>query len=169
MRSILTALMAAAVMCATAPRAYAQDSDTEVRVALAERLIDATVRDGLDKLMDDVIDRQMDAAPNLTDEQRAWNVANVPEILQRHLTAMIDDMELRYAEAFTTAELRALVGFYETPEGRAIAAKQQDVGARQGEQLMAFMQAFATDYRAKFCAAFACAGTNADAADRAKH
>lgn len=168
MRPFLIALMAAAV-CAFAPHAHAQDDDLEVRTALAERLIDATVRDGLNKMMDDVIERQMDAAPNLTDEQRAWNIANVPEILQRHLTVMVDDMESRYAATFTTAELRALVGFYETPEGRAIAAKQQDIGARQGEGLMLFMRAYVADYRAKYCAAFDCPASSPDAAGLAKH
>lgn len=157
MRTIQIALTAAFV-CAFAPCALAQDGDIEVRAALAERLIDATARDGLDKMMDDIIARQMEAMPSLTEEQRAWNLANVPAIMERHLTVMIDDMERRYAETFTTAELRALVSFYETPEGRVIAAKQNDVGARQGEGLMTFMQAYVTDYRAKYCAAFDCPG-----------
>ncbi|WP_298163336.1 DUF2059 domain-containing protein [Brevundimonas sp.] len=157
MRTILIALMAAG-LCALAPGALAQDADIEVRAALAERLIDATARDGLDKMMDEVVARQLEAMPNLTEEQRAWNVANVPTIMERHITVMIDDMERQYAETFTTAELRALVEFYETPEGRVIAAKQTDVGARQGEGLIAFMQAYVADYLAKYCAAFDCPG-----------
>lgn len=169
MRIIQITLMAA-VVCAFAPCALAQDADTEVREALAERLIDATARDGLDKMMDDVVARQLAAIPNLTEEQRAWNVTNVPLIMERHLTVMIDDMERRYAETFTTAELRALVDFYETPEGRVIAAKQNDVGARQGEGLIAFMQAYVADYRAKYCAAFDCpAPTSASEMGKSAH
>lgn len=169
MRIIQIALMAA-VLGGFAPCALAQDADIEVRAALAERLIDATARDGLDKMMDDVITRQQDAIPNLTEEQRAWNVANVPTIMERHLTVMIDDMERRYAETFTTAELRALVGFYETPEGRVIAAKQNDVGAHLGEGLIAFMQAYFADYRAKYCAAFDCPGpTSASEMGKSAH
>lgn len=155
MRTVLIALMAAA-LCAFAPHAHAQDGDADVRAALAERLVDAIARDGLDKLIDEVITRQLDAIPNLTEEQRAWNIENVPQILQEHLTVMIDDMEARYAETFTASELRALVEFYETPAGRIIAAKQNDVGSRQGEGMLAFMQAYAADYRAKYCAAFDC-------------
>lgn len=166
---ILLLVLASCAMCVVAPQALAQDGDEAIRAALAERLIDATVREGMDKMMDDVIERQMAAASNLTDEQRAWNIANVPQIFEPHLTAMIDDMERRYAETFTAAELRALVGFYETPAGRIIAAKQNEVGTYQGEQMVAFMQAYIADYRAKYCAAFGCPGQSPDAAGLNKH
>ena len=80
----------------------------------------------------------------------------MPEIMGRHLDVMIDQTETLYAERFTEDQLRALVEFYETPEGRAISLRQQEVSVVVGEGLMTFMRAFVTDYRAKYCAAFDC-------------
>jgi len=166
-RTLLIAL-ATAVICAVAPQAMAQDSDAIVRGTLSERLIDAMVRDNIEKVMEDVVEQVVTSHGNMTDEQAAWTRANVPEIMGRHLEVMIDQTEALYAEHFTEAELRAMVDFYETPQGRAIATKQNEVGAIQGQGMMAFMQAFVTDYRDKYCAAFTCPA-NAVTPSAAKH
>eukprot|EP01035_Chromulina_nebulosa_P054934 gene54934-75276_t len=128
----------AGAMSALGPQARAQDGDTSVRAALAERLISAMVRDGIDKVMDGVIAQMLTASPDITEEQAAWTRANVPEIMGRHLDVMIGESEALYAERFTEQELRALVEFYETPRGRAIALKQSEVGAQQCQGMAPF-------------------------------
>lgn len=155
MRTLLITLMAGA-LCALAPQAMAQDGEAAVRGQLSERLIDAMVRDNIEKIMEDVVEQVVTSHGHMTDEQAAWTRSNVPEIMGRHIEVMIDQTETLYAEHFTEAELRAMVEFYETPQGRAIATKQNEVGAIQGQGIMAFMQAFVTDYRDKYCAAFTC-------------
>lgn len=168
MRTILIALMAAG-LCALAPQARAHDGDATVRAALAERLIAAMVRDAIDKVVEGIVEQMLAESTNTTDEQATWTRANVPEIMRRHLEVMIDESEALYAERFTEQELRALVEFYETPMGRTIALKQNEVGAQQGQGMATFIQAFAADYQAKYCAAFTCPGGSPDAAGVAKN
>jgi hypothetical protein len=166
-RILLTVLIAGA-LTVLAPQARAQDGTEAARAALAERLIVATVRDSIDKVVEDTIERML-ADSEVTDEQAEWQRTNMPAIMGRRLETMIDQTEALYAERFTEQELRALVEFYETPEGRAISLKQNEVSALMGQSVMTFMQAFVADYIAKYCAAFTCPAQSPDAAGRAKH
>lgn len=155
MRTAVVAFLTS-VFIFNAGYANAQSSDAEVRSNLAERLIDATARESLDKIMEEAVDRQAATLVELSDEQRAWYSANALPIFRPHLQTMIDDMEAQYAEAFTAAELTALVAFYETPEGRVIARKQSQVGAMLGENLGEMARAYVSDLLTKFCATFDC-------------
>ncbi|QTN18440.1 DUF2059 domain-containing protein [Brevundimonas sp. AJA228-03] len=139
-----------------APAAQAQTSDADVRAELAERLIAVTARDNLDKMLSDATEQMLASQSESTEEQQAWTRANVPDLLAQNLEAMIDRTEELYAERFTVRELRALVEFYESPAGRVIANKQNELGVEMGEELLIYMRGFFADYRAKYCAAFDC-------------
>jgi len=151
----LTAVLAALIL-AVAPAAHAQEADVEAREALAERLIAVTVRDTMDKLLDSVVEQMVADQVDATEEQQAWTRANVPDLIERNLGVMIDHTETLYAEHFTTEELQALVEFYDSPIGRVIALKQNEVSTLQGQDMITYLQGFVTDYRAKYCAAFDC-------------
>lgn len=150
-------IFAGALLCLwLAPAAQAQTSDAEVRADLAERLIAVTSRDNLDKMMSEATEQMVASQSEATEEQQAWTRANVPDLMAQNLEGMIDRMEALYAERLTASELRALVEFYESPEGRVIANKQNELGIDMGEELLTYMRGFVTDYRAKYCAAFDC-------------
>lgn len=103
-----------------------------------------------------MIDAQASTLNSLTEEQRTWYEANALPLLMPHLERMIDSMELRYAEVFSTAELSALVAFYETAEGQQIALKQNEIGAELGAQMGTVGRAYAMELRDKFCSEFGC-------------
>jgi hypothetical protein len=147
--------------------ALAQD-DPATREALAERYVEATVRDGMSKVLDELLDEEL-RVTELPQEQAAWMQANVPTILRTHLEPMIDDMEQAYADGLTEQELQALVDFYETPMGQTLALKQFKIGSRQGEQFVAFMTNYLTDLATKFCAEFDCPAGTLDAVSPAKN
>lgn len=165
---IFLILMMAGAMSAFATQTRAQEGDAQTRAALAERLIDAMVRESIDKVVDDVIGQMLSENSGAGDAQVAWTRATLPEMMGRHMEGLIDDMEGLYAERFTEQELRALVEFYETPMGRTIARKQNEVGAQQGLEMEAFMQAFMTEYIGKYCAEFGCGDGDPAAASLSK-
>ena len=158
MRQIL--IVTAAAMALWTSHATAQDAEHDVRAALAERLVDATVRDGLDKTLQRTVDDEVENS-RLPAEQTRWMQANMPDMLARHLVTMIDQTEALYAERLTVAQLTALVGFYDTPEGREIAARQFDLSAEVGAGMGPMMEAFLTELVTKFCAAFECPTSSA--------
>ncbi len=132
----------------------AQD-DAARRAALAERYVEATVREGMSKVLDGLLEEQLEVT-ELPADQTAWMQANLPTILRTHLEPMIDGMEQAYAESLTEQELQALVDFYETPQGRILALKQFEIESRQGQQSVTFMTSYLTDLMEKFCAEFEC-------------
>lgn len=152
MRFLLSLVISLSVL---ASGAAAQEDDSAVRSSLSEQLIEVLVREHIDKLIMDMVEEQI-AAGEVDDAQAAWTRENAPMILSRHAGPLIDEMETLYAERFTAVELQALLDLYATPEGRIIARKQQEIGGEQGTRMIAFLQAFAADYREKYCAAFEC-------------
>lgn len=153
MRHLLIAAIAVSALCTTP--ALAQDADSDARAALAERLVDATVRDGLDKALQRSVDAEVENS-ELPAEQVRWMQANMPEMLGRHMVGMLEHTEELYAERLTLEQLTALVAFYDTPQGREIAARQFDLSAEVGADMGPMLQAFLTDLVTKFCAAFEC-------------
>ena len=69
---------------------------------------------------------------------------------------MAKDMAPIYAETFTIEELEALVTFYSTPLGQAVAIKEFELGSRIDELLGGAMIEFFQTFEAKYCAEFDC-------------
>lgn len=149
-------LIAVLMMFVTATPSWAQDDDAETRAALAERLIVATVTTTIGKIVDEAVEGMLADQTEVTEDEAEWTRVNMPVIMNRHLQVMIDQVEAHYTERFTAGELLSLVEFYETPQGREIARKQNEVSALMGESLMTFMVGFTEEYLTKYCAEFDC-------------
>lgn len=165
MRLILTVVFA--FLSLSAPSATVAQDTADERAQLAERFIAITARGSLEEALTEQIETLAAGMDQATEEQRAWYRANALPILQPHLQAMIDRLEARYVETFTVEELRALVVFYDSPQGRSIAGKQNVIGVAQGAETLDMGNAYVADLLGKYCARFQCA-TGADQGGTAK-
>src|SRR4051812_13902342 len=114
----LSAGSAQARQAAAAPAAAAPSAKA---LALTKRYIaalhvDQTMKPMIQSMMGPMLDEQMRANPNLTDEQRKA----VRETLEEYISGdmmdqVLDRMTPVYATIFSEAELQSLVDFYESP------------------------------------------------------
>lgn len=140
----------------TACPAVAQDAAAARRTVLAERYVQLSVGDHLATVMETQIQDELLKTDDLPAAERAWMVANMPDILIRAMDGLMDEIVPLYAERFTEEELQALVSFFEGPLGQSIAVKQMEVGIDMQELLMPVMVEFLTELTTKYCAEFAC-------------
>ncbi len=147
-------------------KASVQVSDN--RAALTRRYLELTTG-GIDKIVQQLISEELagmaDAMPA---EQLAWFRANTVIIMRPHMDALIRSLSDDIQTRFTEAELEALVGFYDTREGRAIAAKQMEMGGALNQAMQGFQMAYLQDLMTKFCGAFDCEAMTRQAAGGAK-
>lgn len=132
---------------------HAQDAEQQ---ALARRYVEITLT-GMDKVIQSALSQSMGELPeDMEPEHRVWFAANAQPILMRHMRPLIDWMTADYALRFTSGELQALIGFYDTPQGRRIAFKQMEAGAAASPEILQFQGAYVVDLLTKFCAEFDC-------------
>lgn len=156
--SMLIGGQASAQDGAARPGAVASQQGEDRRTALAARFVELSLA-GLDKTMQSVMAAELgDLDDTLGEQEARWFRRHAPEILATHMRPVIDGMRQDYAERFTEAELTALVAFYDTPMGRAIARKQMESGAEQGMLMQQFERDYMIDLQTKFCGAFDCEG-----------
>lgn len=152
---LIVAFAVAGLMLVSTPAVQAQEADP--RPALAERYMQLAMAGNLDKAIRDAMTAELatlsDAMPP---EEFAWFRDNASEILNRHIQVMVTDMTRYHAEHFTVGELEALIAFYDTPTGRAIAIKQMEMGIEQGRQMEAFTEGYVGELLTKYCAVFDC-------------
>ena len=147
-------------------KASVQVSDN--RAALTRRYLELTTG-GIDKIVQKLIDDEITAmADNLPAEQLAWFRANTVTIMQPHMDGLIRSLSDDIQTRFTEAELEALIGFYDTPQGRAIAAKQLEMGGAMGQAMESFQMSYLRDLMTKFCGAFDCGAMEQEATGAAK-
>lgn len=138
------------------------------RAALTRRYLDLTTG-GVDKLVQQLVNDELTAmASEMPAEQLAWFRSSTVTIMRPHLDALIQSMSDDIQTRFTEAELEALIRFYDTPQGRAIAAKQLELGGAMGEAIQSFQMAYLQDLMTKFCGAFDCEAMAREAAGAAK-
>ena len=138
--------------------ATAQDPDRARRLSLAEEYVRLSAGEEVEKLVDQMIESQLAASPDMGEAERAWMRRNMPTLTLDFIDDLSGDLAVVYADVFTTAELEALVAFFSTPMGRSIATKQFEVGTRSGEIMSASLIRFLQNMEAKFCAEFECDG-----------
>ncbi len=147
-------------------KASVQVSDN--RAALTRRYLELTTG-GIDKIVQQLISEELagmaDAMPA---EQLAWFRANTVIIMRPHMDALIRSLSDDIQTRFTEAELEALVGFYDTREGRAIAAKQMEMGGAVSQAMQSFEMSYLQDLMTKFCGAFDCGAMAQEAAGATK-
>jgi hypothetical protein len=138
------------------------------RAALTRRYLELTTG-GIDKLVQQLVsDELMGIADEMPAEQLEWFRANTVIILRPHMDGLIQSLSDDIQTRFTEAELEALVGFYDTPQGRAIAAKQMEMGGALNQAMQGFQMAYLQDLMTKFCGAFDCEAMTRQAAGGAK-
>lgn len=126
------------------------------REALAQRYVDLTTG-GVDKIVRQMMNETISGFGSEVDAaHRQWFLNNAADILMPHMRRLIADMRGDIQTRFTEAELEAMIAFYDTPQGRAIATKQAEMGGALGMRMQAFEQAYAVELMAKFCGAFDC-------------
>ncbi|MNE49830.1 hypothetical protein D3C80_1443750 [compost metagenome] len=126
------------------------------RPALAERLVQLTLR-GMDKFTQETITGQLENADDaISEEQARWLRRHTPSIIESNLAPLVGAITEEYAARFTEAELNALIAFYEGPLGRDIARKQMETGGALGEAMQKFQVSFITELMTKFCGEFDC-------------
>lgn len=129
------------------------------REALAQRYVDLTTG-GADKIVRQMMTQTISGfGPEVDSDHRQWFLNNAADILMPHMPHMqrfIADIRADIQTRFTVAELEAMIAFYDAPQGRAIAAKQAEMGGALGMRMQAFQQAYTVDLMTKFCGAFDC-------------
>jgi hypothetical protein len=153
---ILTALFVTLVLSFSATSAWAQQGDRARRLELATRFVDLSMGEELPKMIDQLIEEELVAAPDMPQAERDWIRRNMPALTMAFIDDMAGELGPIYAEAFTLEELEALVGFYEAPMGRSIATKQFAINANSQEVLAGALLRFLQNLETKFCAEFDC-------------
>lgn len=129
MRALLVIVAALVLSAGGAAGQTAAPADNAVREALVRRYFKAME---FEKLMDSMVssmapvmvEQTAKSNPQLTAEQRSLISDVVRDAMHDVMTPKLIEMNVSlYAEAFSEAELRALVAFYESPEGRSIMHK----------------------------------------------
>lgn len=152
----LHALLLALTISFAANAAWAQDGDRARRLELAARFVELSMGEELPRMIDQLIEEELAAAPDMPQAERDWMRRNMPTLT----LSMVEDIGRQlgpiYADAFTMEELEALVGFYETPMGRSIATKQFAINANSQDVLAGALIRFFQNLETKFCAEFEC-------------
>lgn len=152
----LPALLAAILSLAFAVPAFAQDSDAARRLELAERYITLSIGENVEKVVGELIERELATSSDIPEAERAWMRANMPPLILVAIERMARDLAPIYAETFSLEELEALAGFYATPLGQSIARKQFEVAGQEDEVMTAALGQFFEEFSVKYCQAFAC-------------
>ena len=152
---VALALCLGLFMAAPAP-ALAQDPDAARRLQLAEQYVELSLGENIAALVGQIVEEDLAASPDMSDRERAWMRANMPPMILEAIDRMAKDMAPIYAETFTIEELEALVTFYSTPLGQAVAIKEFELGSRIDELLGGAMIEFFQTFEAKYCAEFDC-------------
>lgn len=152
----LSAFLLAVMISLGATQAWAQDGDRARRLDLATRFVELSMGEELPRMIDQLIEEELAAAPDMPQAERDWMRRNMPTLT----LSMVEDIGRQlgpiYADAFTTEELEALIGFYETPMGRSIATKQFAINANSQEVVGGALLRFFQNLETKFCAEFEC-------------
>lgn len=135
-------LLSLLTLLALTSGAFAQTSDP-AKLALAREAIAAMQ---VDRMLDGMTDqiKQMAAQQGqlpatATAEQRKQFetfMGKVTDLAMQEVKAVVAKMDVVYAEVYSEAELKAIVAFFSTPEGKSMLGKQPQVMNR----LMPLMQ-----------------------------
>lgn len=152
----LAVMMALALVLGLSTPALAQNIPTAHQRELAQRLIQLSTGDSLEKLVEQQAELALAGVGDLPTAEAAWVRTNMPRMMMRMIDTMLADMVVAYAEVFSEAELEAQITFYESPLGPSIANKALELGVRQQAILGEVMQAYVEEFTTKYCAEFDC-------------
>lgn len=156
MRFIVMAAVVLALGLATP--VVAQDQAATHRLELAERLVDLSSGDSLEKMVEQMVDSQIAALGGVPSAETDWMRAILPRMSVQALQRMMPELAALYAEVFTDAELEAQITLLESPLGRSIANKMIQLSIRQQNIVTVAMADFLEELTTKYCAEFDCSG-----------
>jgi len=164
---------AAVALCVVmASPVLAQSNDappSSENLALARRVVAITTPD-----YDKMILAQMQAGlaearlHEADPEIGKWMDKNAGPILLPHMRTLLDQITTVYAQRFTTAELEAMLAFYESPMGRVIAGKALSIGVEVNALVNPIIEAYATELLTRMCGEFDCGEGKSQPAARSK-
>lgn len=148
MKSWLIGLAASGLLVFGASGALAAEvalnKPTPHAVDLAQRYFKAlnmeqSLKPMLEMMMGAMIENQLNANPDLTPLQRGAMLDASKDVMADGLVIrMMNRMAPGFAQVLSERELEAMVGFYESPEGRSVISKMgalQKVGERVGQEM----------------------------------
>jgi len=161
-------------LCALGTGAIAQEPNA-ARQALAREAIAAMQVDKmLDNMAGQIKQMAMQRAqlpPTATAEQRQQFdtfMGRVTDLAMSEVRTMVSRLDSIYADVYTEAELKAIIGFFTTPEGKSMLAKQPQVMTRlmplmqeMQQAMLPKLQKLAQDYEAEMRASSAAAAAAA--------
>ena len=135
MRQITSALVVLALMTVSSSSLLAQDDG---RVKLAHELLEKM---GVRQLLDSGFDQMMKMQRDMAAQGAAMSggaeasksiepmMKEIGELFRRELSfdVLAPEMSRIYADAFTIEELRAIIGFFDSPAGKIFAAKMPEM------------------------------------------
>lgn len=133
-----------------------EDPGLERRQVLAERYIELSMGDGLEKALDAFVAEMIAESGDTRSEEAVWMRANLPDLVLRLVRGMADEMAPAYARGMTEEELTTLVAFYDSPIGREIARKTVTLSIETQPLMDAAVATYTEEFMTKFCAAFTC-------------
>lgn len=151
------ALSLAFLLAASAP---AQAAPEAGRLALAHRYMEAAhLGKTVDQTMAAVLPTALEGLPMGTVEEKARRQAILEvttEVTGDMVRKLAVQLEPVIAETYSTEELTAMVGFYESPIGQSVIAKQPVLAANMSPILRSLMPEMAKATREKLCARLGC-------------
>lgn len=155
MRFLKIILALLALVGATPAFSQTAPASRQHQLDLAERYLELTQGPSMSK----IVRRQIEEAyakSEMPDEQREWWTDNMAQIMETVLSATMVDLRDDVADLFTTAELEALVNFYDTPLGASVADKSLELSVLTQEAMAPHLLKAMESVLEKYCLRFDC-------------
>ncbi len=155
------AVSALALLCPAAGWSQAAAQPDPARLRLAHELIEAMGGPAqmtaiFENSATGAFDATIQAGGAVTPQDRAIVQETLHEVAQDIVPAMIDDSARLYAEEFDAAQLTAIVVFYKSPAGQAMAVKLPDLSRRLGAMTMQYIPTIRARLLERLCAKTRC-------------
>jgi hypothetical protein len=149
------------------PKPGAESSDMAAREELVRRYFKAM---DFETLMDSMVSSMIPGlteqtnrrTQGLTPEQKQLLAEVVGDTMREVMTPMIIEAHVTiYSEAFTERELRALVAYYESPEGRSVMQKMPSLMPKAAAVSRNLMPQMEREVMTRLCARIDCSAVRA--------
>jgi hypothetical protein len=164
-------LIAAAIACAmpataqekklvtVAPALAGSEAVSPHMLALSRRYIELMQADQMTAMLRQMVSAQLQADDSLrgvSQEDRDFITQLTTDMVDEMVVGMLDELAPLYARTFTEAELRALIDFYGSEQGRAILTKTYAAGAEAQTAMMSVLPPILEKMGARICERYGC-------------